>query len=217
MCNRSLKLLGCTVAFNRGLLALALVASIGVATAACASGDSTAQRAPQEVRSQPPTEKQTTLGLYVTAREAYEKWKAAPSKVTIIDVRTPEEFIFIGHADMAQNIPVAAQTYQWDAEKKYFKMQPLPDFVSRVKKVAKPDDTLMVMCRSGGRSALAVNALGQAGFKNVYNITDGMEGDAVKDPDSVFRGQRLVNGWKNSGLPWTYHIDPKRMVLPSDR
>jgi rhodanese-related sulfurtransferase len=217
MCNCSLKLLGCTVAFNRGLLAFALVASICVATAAGASGDSSAQRAQQEVKSQLPTEKQTTLGLYVTAREAYERWKAAPLKVTIIDVRTPEEFIFIGHADMARNIPVAAQTYQWDAEKKYFKMQPLPDFVSRVKEVAKPDDTLMVMCRSGGRSALAVNALGQAGFKNVYNITDGMEGDAVKDPDSVFRGQRLVNGWKNSGLPWTYQIDPERMVLPPDR
>jgi rhodanese-related sulfurtransferase len=128
-----------------------------------------------------------------------------------------EEFIFIGHADMVRNLPVAAQTYQWDAEKKYFRMQALPDFVSRVKEVAKPDDTLMVMCRSGGRSALAVNALGQAGFKNVYNITDGMEGDAVKDPDSVFRGQRLVNGWKNSGLPWTYQIDPERMVLPPDR
>ena len=217
MCNRGPELLGSVLRLNRALLAFALVAAIGVETAVGASGDSTAQRGPQEVKSQLPTEKQTTLGLYVTAREAYERWKAAPQKVTIIDVRTPEEFIFIGHADMAWNIPIAAQTYQWDADKKHFKMQPLPDFVSRVKKVAKTDDTLMVMCRSGGRSALAVNALGQAGFKNVYNITDGMEGDAVNDPGSVFRGQRLVNGWKNSGLPWTYHIDPERMGLPPDR
>jgi rhodanese-related sulfurtransferase len=217
MCNRSSELLGCALVLNRSLLALALVAAIGVATAASANGDSTAQPAPQEVKPQLPPEKQTTLGLYVTAREAYERWKAAPQKVTIIDVRTPEEFIFIGHADMAWNIPIAAQTYQWDAEKKHFKMQPLPDLVSRAKKVVKPDDTLLVMCRSGGRSALAVNALGQAGFKNVYNIIDGMEGDAVNDPESVFRGQRLVNGWKNSGLSWTYRIDPERMVLPPDR
>jgi rhodanese-related sulfurtransferase len=217
MCNRGSKMFGSVLVLNRALLAFALVAAIGVATAAGASGDSSAQRAQQEVKSQLPTEKQTTLGLYVTAREAYERWKAAPLKVTIIDVRTPEEFIFIGHAEMARNIPVAGQTYQWDAEKKHFKMQPIPDFVSRVKKVAKPDDTLMVMCRSGGRSALAVNALGQAGFKNVYNITDGMEGDAVNDPGSVFRGQRLVNGWKNSGLPWTYRVDPDLMVLPPDR
>jgi len=64
---------------------------------------------------------------------------------------------------------------------------------------------------------MAVNALAKAGFKNVYNITDGFEGDAVKNPDSVFDGQRLVNGWKNSGLPWTYHIDPDRMVLTAER
>ena len=35
---------------------------------------------------------------------------------------------------------------------------------------------------------MAVNLLAKAGFKNVYNIVDGMEGDAVKDPDSVFHG-----------------------------
>ena len=96
-------------------------------------------------------------------------------------------------------------------------MSPLADFVTRVRKVAGPDDTLLVMCRSGGRSAMAVNLLAKAGFRNVYNITDGMEGDAVKDPNSVFSGQRLVNGWKNSGLPWTYDLDPDRMVLPTER
>ena len=72
----------------------------------------------------------------------------------------------------------------------------------------------MVMCRSGGRSAIAVNMLAQAGFKNVYNITDGVEGDVVDDPGSVFQGQRLRNGWKNSGCPWTYKCAPDRMVLP---
>ena len=61
---------------------------------------------------------------------------------------------------------------------------------------------------------MAVNLLAKAGFTHVYNITDGMEGDAVKDPNSVFVGQRLVNGWKNSGLPWTYKLTPDRMVLP---
>src|SRR5690349_12987885 len=98
----------------------------------------------------------------------------------------------------------------WDSDKTQFPMLQLPDFVARVQKVAKPDDTLLVMCRSGGRSAMAVNLLAAAGFKNVYNITDGMEGDSVQDPDSVFRGQRLVNGWKNSGLPWTHDVDPAR-------
>ena len=154
------------------------------------------------------------LGLYVTAKEAYEKWQADPEKVKIIDVRTPEEYLFVGHPTMAWKIPVAVQVYDWDAEKKQFPMKPLMDFVSRVQKIAKPDDTLMVMCRSGGRSAIAANFLAKAGFKNVHNIIDGMEGDAVENPASVFQGQRLVNGWKNSGCPWTYKLTPDRMVLP---
>lgn len=86
--------------------------------------------------------------------------------------------------------------------------------LSRVSVLAKADDTLMVMCRSGGRSAIAVNMLAQAGFTNVHNIIDGMEGDVVEDPASVFVGQRLKNGWKNSGCPWTYKLTPDRMVLP---
>jgi rhodanese-related sulfurtransferase len=204
-------------ASHRAVLAAALVAVTGLAGPWSASEGADEPVAAQQSMHRLHPAKQTTLGLYVTAREAYAKWQAAPEKVTILDVRTPEEFMFVGHADMAWNIPVAAQLYQWDAEKKQFPMQPLPDFVARVLSVAKPDDTLMVMCRSGGRSAMAVNLLAAAGFRNVYNIVDGMEGDAVTDPDSVFRGQRLVNGWKNSGLPWTYDIDPSRMVLPAKR
>ena len=39
-----------------------------------------------------PKGKQTVLGLYVTAREAYVQYRAAPERVKIIDVRTPEEY-----------------------------------------------------------------------------------------------------------------------------
>ncbi len=42
-----------------------------------------------------------------------------------------------------------------------------------------------------------------------------MEGDLVDDPNSVYAGKRMVNGWKNSGLPWTYKVDPKLMKLPN--
>jgi len=157
------------------------------------------------------------LGLYVTAKEAYEKWKAEPDKIKIIDARTPEEYLFVGHPTMAWKIPLAAQTYEWDAEKKCYPEKLLPDFVDRVKQVAKPEETLLVMCRSGGRSAIAVNLLAKAGFTNVYTITDGMEGDVVDDPASVFLGQRQVNGWKNSGCPWTYKLTPDRMLLPKVR
>ena len=161
-----------------------------------------------------PTEKLTALGLYVTAREAYEMWRAEPDKVKIIDVRTPEEYLFVGHPAMAWKIPIAAQSYDWDAAKGKFPMTLLTDFVSRVSEVAKPDDTILVTCRSGGRSAIAVNMLAKAGFTQAYNITDGMEGDAVTDPSSVFQGQRMKNGWKNSGLPMTCDLSPDRMLLP---
>jgi rhodanese-related sulfurtransferase len=164
-----------------------------------------------------PKEKQTVLGLYVTAKEAYEKWKAEPEKVRIVDVRTPEEYLFVGHPTMAWKIPLAIQSYEWDAAKKQFPMKPLPDFVDRVQQVAKPDDTLMVMCRSGGRSAMAVNALAKAGFKHVHNIIDGMEGDANADSDSMHPGQHPTDGWKNSGCPWTKKLTSDRMVLPKAR
>src|SRR4051812_46721122 len=106
-----------------------------------------------------PKAKQTALGLYVTAKEAYAQWKAEPDKVKIIDVRTPEEYLFVGHPTMAWKIPVATQSYEWDAEKKQFPLKLLMDFAARVQTVARPDDTIMVMCRSGGRSAIAANLL----------------------------------------------------------
>ena len=158
-----------------------------------------------------PKAKQTSLGLYVTAREAYEKWKADPDNVMVLDVRTTEEYLFVGHASMAWNVPLVSQTYEWDAGKQYFAMKPNPGFIDQVKELAGPTKTILVTCRSGGRSAMAVNLLAEAGFTNVYNITDGMEGDAVKDPESLYNGQRLKNGWKNSGIPWTYKPNPERM------
>jgi hypothetical protein len=105
----------------------------------------------------------------------------------------------------------------WDEAKMASPMKLLPDFTARVNKVAKPGDTILAMCRSGGRSAIAVNLLAEAGYKHVYNIVDGMEGDAIEDAQSLFAGQRLRNGRKNSGCPWTYKVTNERMVLPEGR
>ena len=124
-----------------------------------------------------------------------------------------EEYIYIGHPAMAWNIPLMFQTYEWDAEKKHFPMKPNADFLKKVKEVFQTGDIILITCRSGSRSARAVDLLAEAGFKTVYNITDGVEGDIVKDPESVFAGQRMVNGWKNSGLPYTYSIDPKLILI----
>jgi len=170
----------------------------------------------QETKPDLPEAKQTVLGLYVTAKEAYEKWQADPQKVKILDVRTPEEYIYVGHAEMAVNIPLAFQTHSWSKEKGYFDFKPNPEFLTRVKECAQPSDVLLVMCRSGGRSAMAVNVLAKAGYTNAFNITDGMEGDAANEPGSPEHGKRTIDGWKNSGAPWTYDIDPEKLKLPAD-
>lgn len=192
-------------------LTVSLLLMLSVTT--CLVGMATALADGETVVTEIPKGKQTTLGLYVTAEEAWEKWNAAPDSVTVLDVRTLEEYIFVGHATMAWNIPVYFQTHEWDAERGRFLMQPNPDFVSQVKQVASPEETILVMCRSGGRGARAVDMLAEAGFKNVYNITDGMEGDSIDDPGSVYQGQRLRNGWKNSGLPWSYKVDSERLPI----
>jgi hypothetical protein len=59
---------------------------------------------------------------------------------------------------------------------------------------------------------MAVNQLAAAGFTNVYNIVDGVEGDVVNDPESVFHGKRMKNGWKNSA-PWVYDFDPEKIII----
>jgi rhodanese-related sulfurtransferase len=71
------------------------------------------------------------------------------------------------------------------------------------------ESTVVVMCRSGSRSAKAANLLAQAGYKNVYTVTDGFEGDTAKE--GAHKGERVVNGWKNSGLPWSYKLNKEKM------
>ena len=195
------RILRCTVMV--AVLCLALAGAVGAETGkpASAAGDM-----------QVPERKQTTLGLYVTAAQAYEMWKAAPDKVRVIDVRTPEEYAFVGHPEMAWNIPLAFVTYQRMDGKTEYEVKWNSDFVAEVRRIAGPADILLVTCRSGDRSAMAVNKLAAAGFTNAYNIFDGVEGDKVEDPGSVFNGKRMRNGWKNSA-PWVYGFDPEKIIL----
>ena len=94
-------------------------------------------------------------------------WQADPG-LKILDVRTPEEYVFVGHAPMAMNIPFALQTYEWDPEKKALRWELNPDFVAAVQAWAGPDEQILVSCRSGGRAAMAINMLAKAaGFTKV--------------------------------------------------
>ena len=177
--------------------------------------------------SQVPETNKTTLELYVTPQEAYAMWKADPEGVHVLDVRTFEEYIFVGHLEMARNIPLVYPKFdppdEDDEQAPALAGRPPgcygevnPDFVSTAQEEFALDDRILVYCATGGRGAMAVNALAQAGFANVYNIINGLEGDRVSDPGSVYHGKHMRNGWKNVGLPWGYDFHPELMWASPD-
>lgn len=152
--------------------------------------------------------KQTASGLYITAADAARVLADHPN-VALIDVRTPSEVNLIGYATAAAaNIPskLMDPALAFDAEKGMYKMVDNPAFVDEVNAwlasdAAKGVDTLLVMCRSGSRSAAAISRLVEAGVDvTLYNVVDGFEGDTND------AGARVVNGWRNAGLPWTYKV-----------
>lgn len=152
--------------------------------------------------------KQTTPGLYITAADAGRVLADHPT-VALIDVRTPSETMLIGYPTLAAaNIPskFVDPALAFDAKKGVYKMVDNPNFVTEMQAwlasdAAKDVDTLLVMCRSGSRSAAAIEKLVKAGVDvTLYNVVDGFEGDKNKD------GVRAVNGWRNAGLPWTYKV-----------
>ena len=190
-------------AMRKIVLTLSLALCLGLAANALAA------EPPQDQR------KHTALGKYVTAVEAHELWKNGAGKVTIVDVRTPEEYDFVGHPAMAPNVPVQLWVGVFDAQKKAMPLADNPAFVELMKQRFKPGDALVVMCRSGHRSALAARKLIEAGFTNVYNMVDGFEGDKVADKASPDYGKRTKDGWRNSKLAWTTDLDEKLIYQPA--
>lgn len=207
------EMLGNCFRTKRVLVPVILIAGICFSATASFVAAQTGESASTAVDRQLPERKQTTLGLYVTAKEAYEMWQDAPDQVKIIDVRTPEEYALIGHPEMAWNIPYGFISYQRVDGTFEHGASLNPDFVAEFKELADPTDILLLTCRSGDRSARAVELLAAAGFTNAYTITDGVEGDKVDDPENVYFGKRMKNGWKNWGLPWVYSIDPDMVLI----
>ena len=166
---------------------------------------------------QPASEKnRTTLGKYFTPEQAYGKWAHTPDKVKFLDVRTPEEYYFVGHAPMAVNIPVAFATGKLNAATQKPVLKTNGSFVAEVKKVFKPDDLIVVYCRGGERAAKAINALAKEGFQNAYSLLGGFEGEKVKETGSYYKGKRMKNGWKNAGIPWTFELKEELIYKPSE-
>jgi rhodanese-related sulfurtransferase len=117
-----------------------------------------------------------------------EAWKLASSgRALIVDVRTSEEYKFVGHVDATPLVP-------WQSG------QPLtknPKFAEELAAQAGKDDLILLLCRSGKRSAAAAEAATRAGFTRVFNIREGFEGDISTQAQ---RGN--VGGWRYHGLPW---------------
>jgi len=166
-----------------------------------------------------PIGKITELGLYLTAIEAYDFIKKEKNPLLFIDVRTQAELAFVGIPTMIDtNIPyeVINDWTQWDEKGNFFKMTINQNFVTEVenwvnKKGLNKQNPIILMCRSGYRSARGADLLAKAGYKTVYNLIDGFEGDTATSGSK--KGQRVVNGWKNSDLPWFNNLDKAKMYL----
>ena len=169
-----------------------------------------------------PASKQTKAGLYLDAREAHALKQQAVASVLLVDIRTRSEVAYLGMPVFADaHIPFVDHPagMPWDDKNARFRTDPNPDFEAELaRRLAAQglgkQDTVILICRSGDRSARAVNALTELGYSKVYSVIDGFEGDVATDGPQA--GQRVVNGWKNAGLPWTYKLDKNKMYLPAN-
>jgi len=161
-----------------------------------------------------PASKQVSNKNYLSAKEAAAMIQKLGDKTLMIDVRTQAEVEYVGEADpVSYNIPYMVNDYNtWDEKNGRYQMSPNSGFLSKMNDVVNgaglnKNSTIIVMCRSGDRSAGAANLMIKAGYTNVYSVEDGFEGDIAQNGDH--KGQRAVNGWKNAGLPWSYKINKK--------
>ena len=162
--------------------------------------------------------KLTPQGLYLTAKQAYDVKVEDPKGSLFIDVRTRAEIEFVGMTDVVDaNIPYMTHDIDtWDEKKKRFNSEPNSNFSIAMddlikKKGFSKADKIIVMCRSGSRSSKAANLLSQLGYSNVYSVVDGFEGDKAKSGPN--KGHRVVNGWKNANLPWSYKLTVAKMYI----
>ncbi len=168
-----------------------------------------------------PDVKKSKIGLYLTPEQAYDLKKASLKGVALFDIRTRSEAMYVGWpSDADALVPYFEHPEimaEWDDKRFMYKIEPNVDFVPELERRLKEmglgkDATIILICRSGDRSAKAADRLQMAGYSKVYSVAEGFEGDAVKEGSKA--GQRTVNGWKNANLPWTYKLDKNRMYFP---
>ena len=109
----------------------------------------------------------------------------------LVDVRSAEELTFVGRVPGSLHVAWATGTA----------LTRNPRFVRELEARLAPFGgkaaVALLLCRSGKRSALAAEAAARAGFKHVFNVQEGFEGE--RDA----QGQRgHGDGWRFHGLPW---------------
>ncbi len=132
----------------------------------------------------------------ISPEEAWRLVQEDPRTI-LIDVRSNMEYLFVGH-------PVGAIHVPWIDEPEW---QINPHFVTQVRQlvlggVCDADGDLhcvpiVLICRSGKRSQEAGKLLVKNGFSEVFNITEGFEGELDAE-----HHRSAVGGWRYRGLPW---------------
>lgn len=133
------------------------------------------------------TRLEATEGAYtgaVTPPEAWQLYK--DGRARLVDVRTTPEVRYVGC------VPGALQA-EWHGSDP----AQVERFLHDLKAVAQPDETVLLLCRSGVRSHHAARVAREAGYRNVFNVLEGFEGQRNH---SYQRG--FIDGWRSHGLPW---------------
>ena len=168
-----------------------------------------------------PEIKRSKSGQYLTPQQAYDMKIKGKDSVLFLDIRTRAEAMYVGMPTDADALVPYVEHPEimngWDEKRTMYSLEPNQDFVPeferrlKEKKLGK-DATIILICRSGDRSSKAADRLEMAGYKQVYSVAEGFEGDTAKGGPKD--GQRAVNGWKNTNLPWTYKLNKAKMYFP---
>ena len=164
----------------------------------------------------------TVFGLYLTPHEAFNMKKQRGDAVLLVDIRSRAELKYVGASPLIDaNIPARFihPDFSWSDKVSNYRTQPNDHFVEdfekllRIKNVNKNTPVILI-CQSGSRVPRAAATLHDAGFKQVYSQYQGFEG--IKAKTGIFAGKRLVDGWKNAGLPWSYRLRKEAMYFNFD-
>lgn len=168
-----------------------------------------------------PEIKRSKLNLYLTPQQALTMKEQQGDKVLFLDIRSRAEAMFVGMATRADALVPYLELQEimvdWDDKRSTFLMEANAEFTKEVarrlaEKGLNKNSPIILMCRSGDRSAKAADLLQVAGYTQVYSVAEGFEGDVAKEGPKA--GQRVVNGWKNTGLAWSYKLDRSKMFFP---